>query len=265
MIQQNKPQAAQSNGWRISYIVSGLAQSSATVRLIWAHGWGQSHTVFLPLAESLDTQAHHVLLDFPGFGESPLPPRAWGTQDYAQAVFEFLQRLPFKGKNIWVGHSFGCRIGLRLAGLYPDLLQGLFLISGAGLPRKHGWPSHIRLGCKIASFKTLKYIWKLFGGDVDILRRHFGSHDYQSAGPLRATFLKVVQEDLSTIAGSVKCPVYLLYGENDHETPPEIGYRLQKLISHAHMVALRDHDHYSLLSTGRHQVMKHLQIFLRGL
>ena len=60
---------------------------------IWAHGWGQDRRAFLPLATSLARSAHHTLLDFPGFGDSPRPPEDWDTADYADAVAEWLGAL----------------------------------------------------------------------------------------------------------------------------------------------------------------------------
>src|SRR5438876_8745271 len=36
--------------------------------LVWAHGWGQTHTALLPLAEATRRAGPSVLIDFPGFG-----------------------------------------------------------------------------------------------------------------------------------------------------------------------------------------------------
>jgi len=51
----------------------GSAPDSAAgpVELIWAHGWGQTHEVLLPLAQAMRHAARSILIDFPGFGASP--------------------------------------------------------------------------------------------------------------------------------------------------------------------------------------------------
>jgi pimeloyl-ACP methyl ester carboxylesterase len=108
--------------------------------LIWGHGWGHTHRALLPLAESLRRVAPSALVDFPGFGESPIPPGPWGTEDYADAMAEWLAGLGTT-RRVWIGHSFGSRVGLQLAARHPELVQGLFLIAAAGLPRQRSPPA----------------------------------------------------------------------------------------------------------------------------
>src|SRR5258708_4411914 len=86
-----------------AYRVSGGARPGA-VELIWAHGWGHTHHALLPLAQAMRPAADSWLVDLPGFGDSPLPPGPWGTEDYADAMAEWLATLP-PGRKIWVGHS----------------------------------------------------------------------------------------------------------------------------------------------------------------
>lgn len=228
--------------------------------VLWAHGWGQSHAAFLPLAESLSRSGRHVLIDCPGFGQSPVPPGIWGTEDYADALAAFLKTI-IKKPVIWAGHSFGCRVGIQLAAKYPDLVSGLVLIAAAGMPRKR--PAHIRLYWKarIALFKFLK---KLIpeGPGRDRLYRIFGSKDYQSAGALRHIFVKVVNENLTETAAHIACPVLLVYGIHDTETPPELGERYNRLIKNSELVTLDGQDHYSVLGAGRHQVAPLIKRFI---
>ena len=119
-------------GTKISFTESG--QKLAPV-IVWAHGWGQDHKAFLAMAESLPQAGRHILIDLPGFGQSNIPKETWGTADYADAVASFIKDQGVS-KIIYVGHSFGCRVGLQLAARHPDLIAGLFLMAAAGLPRK---------------------------------------------------------------------------------------------------------------------------------
>ncbi len=240
----------------------GLPADSRTPRFVWAHGWGQSRRALSPLAEALAGQGTHLLLDFPGFGESPPPPQAWDTGDYADATAELLATRGPAAKTIWVGHSFGCRVGLQIAARHPQSVSGLFLIAGAGLPRQRSLAERMRLGARVRTFKALKRAAPLLGLDEEKLRRHFGSKDYANAGEMRAVLAKVVSEDLSDIARQIACPVHLVYGENDTETPPEIGERLSRLIPRAELTILPRQDHYSVLTTGKHQVLKRLRDFV---
>ena len=230
-------------------------------QLIWAHGWGQSHAAMLPLAESLKAIADSILLDFPGFGASqPPPPSPWGTAEYADLVAKWLGSLPAMPR-VWIGHSFGCRVGLQLAARHPDKVRGLFLIAAAGIPRHRNFRELLVRRARRVAFRTAMLAVREEEAR-ERLRMKFGSADYRSAGALRPTFVKVVSEDLSDIAATIRCPVRLVYGENDRETPPEIGHRLQSMIPGSELAVLKGQDHFSLLGEGRHLVAHQLQVFL---
>ena len=103
--------------------------------IVWGHGWGQSRAAFRALAQALEPLGRHILIDFPGFGESPVPAMPWGPGDYADETARFIHTQT-SGPVIWVGHSFGCRVGLQLAASHPDLIAGMTLIAAAGLKRR---------------------------------------------------------------------------------------------------------------------------------
>lgn len=222
--------------------------------VLWAHGWGQSHQSFLSLIQPFETKAHHIALDFPGFGASPPPPDIWGTENYADAIATAIkaQNLP---PIIWIGHSFGCRVGLQIAARHPELIKQLCLIAGAGLKKKRPLHKKIYFYLRIKLFKGLKKFIPE-GSFKTRLMQKFGSSDYKSAGPMRGVFIKVVNEDLTDISKTILCPTTLIYGENDTETPAEFGQRFSGLISKSDLHILPAQDHYSVLSTGRHQVIK---------
>jgi pimeloyl-ACP methyl ester carboxylesterase len=247
-------------GASIAYASIGAKLADAPLHFIWAHGWGQDHRAFMPLASSLERSGAHTLVDFPGFGASPPPPGEWGTADYADAMAEWLGTLP-RARRVWIGHSFGCRVGLQLAARHPAAVDGLFLIAAAGLPRSRTLLQQLKLKSKVAAFKSLRTLSRL-GIDTGALKDRFGSADYRSAGPMRGTFVKVVREDLSETARQVRCPVQLVYGALDEETPAEIGERLATLIPNAGISVLPRLDHYSILAAGSHQVQHQLQRFV---
>jgi pimeloyl-ACP methyl ester carboxylesterase len=246
---------------KIEHEFAGAPLSETGVLVVWGHGWGQSREAFRPMTQSLPRQAH-LLLDFPGFGASPPPPLTWGTADYADAVAELVAPLRTGKRIVWVGHSFGGRVGVQLAARRPELVDGLFLVAAAGLPRKRTLPQKLKMYAKIYTFKTLKHLAPLLGLDVEKLRAKFGSADYRTAGALRPVFLNTIREDLSEQARQVRCPACLVYGENDDEAPPEIGARFAKLIPQAEIAVLPGQDHYSLLGAGRHPVLKRLSDFM---
>jgi pimeloyl-ACP methyl ester carboxylesterase len=244
------------------YRLAGATPAEAP-ELIWAHGWGHSHAALAPLAEALRQRADSWLVDLPGFGASPIPLGAWGTDDYADAMAEWLAGLPAR-RRVWVGHSFGCRVGLQLAARHPNSVDALFLIAAAGLPpRRSLWQlarrAPRRLAFKLARAATPE------GPARDRLRERYGSSDYRAAGAMRPVLVKAVNEDLSEVARAVRCPVVLVHGESDSESPPEIATRLHALIPGSRLHLLRGFDHWTILSEGRHQVTHRLGELLESL
>jgi pimeloyl-ACP methyl ester carboxylesterase len=241
------------------YRVAGDS-AAGPVELIWGHGWGHTHHNLLPLAQAMRRAARSVLVDFPGFGASPLPPGAWGTADYADALAEWLSGLA-PARRIWIAHSFGCRVGLQLAARHPETLAGLFLIAAAGLPpRRSAWAG-VRVAARRWTFRLARSFTRE-GPARDRLRARFGSADYRAAGELRPILVKAVTEDLSAVARAVRCPSVLVVGDRDRETPPELATRLNSLMPQSRLVVLRGFDHWSILTDGRHQITQLLGEFI---
>ena len=230
--------------------------------IVWGHGWGQDHQAFDAMITPFKDKATHILIDFPGFGESAPPPQVWGSGEYADAVSKLIKSIS-DAPVLWVGHSFGCRVGLQLAARYPQLIKGLFLIAGAGIPRRLPLHKSFYFKVRVLVFKFLKKLIPL-GLSEDWLKSTFGSADYKNADPvMRNILVKTVNEDASYIAASITCPTMLVYGDKDTETPPQIGEKLNKLIPNSKLVVLSGQDHYTLLNGGHHQVLRHLKEFLQ--
>jgi len=245
-----------------AYRLAGPAPADAP-ELVWAHGWGHSHSSLLPLAEAMRPRADSRLVDLPGFGASPLPPGPWGTADYADAIADWLAALPPR-RRVWIGHSFGCRVGVQLAARHPDTVAALVLIAAAGLPPHRSLPTRLRRLPRRLAFRALRAMAPE-GPARDRLRERFGSADYRNAGAMRPVLVKAVNEDLSDAARRIGAPVLLLHGENDTESPPEIAQRFHALIRGSRLHVLRGFDHLSIIGDGRHQVTHLIGALLESL
>ncbi len=228
---------------------------------LWGHGWGQNSDAFIPLISSLQNLGTHVAFDFPGFGQSPEPPSPWSSHDYTDPILELIEKQ--KWKNIvWVGHSFGGRVGTILASRKPEQLRGCIMIAAAGLPAKKPFLKKISLWFRIKLYKFLKAVLPPSLRD-GWLAHKFGSADYRkTSGCMRQSFIKIVNENLTNEALSIDCPTLYIYGDNDTETPPSSGERYAKLVKNSEFVSLSGHDHYSVLLSGKHQVANLIQKFI---
>lgn len=246
MSQPNAPmrQLINVNGITLSELVIGQGEP-----VLMLHGWGANAELMLPLAKVLAPHGYQCIIpDLSGFGESAPPPQTWDMQDYAELVVRYLDAHVIERAYV-IGHSFGGRISLILGADHADRVIKMALFDSAGVPPRRSLSSQIRLsGYK--GVRDLLYLVRL-RSLADRLRtwysNRYGSADYQAAGALRETFVKVVNEDLRPFASRVSVPTLLLWGENDTDTPLWQGETLKKLIPDSGLVTLSGAGHYSYL------------------
>jgi len=229
-------------------------RAGSGTKVLLLHGWGASTASFKPVFDRLSQNYDVISLDFPGFGKSKTPPSDWGVKQYADLVANFIISKEFYPCNL-IGHSFGGRIAILLSSKYKDLVSRVVLVDSAGLkPRRK--PDYY---LKVFTYKTLKRFFFFFHKDkndiqnnenfkriVSILKLG-GSADYQSSGALKSIFVRVVNEDLTKYLSSIDCPVLLIYGENDKETPLYMAKKMKRRIKDSGLVVLKDAAHYSYL------------------
>lgn len=237
---------------RISTVELG---SQDAFPVVFGHGWGRSHADFVPVAELIAPRARAILLDFPGFGDSPRPEQTWDTADYAKAVRTHLADHLQVDRFVWVGHSFGGRVGLRLAAMPKSPVAHLFVIAGAGIKRRRALPDRIKAQLRSWAFQRKKAQTTSEAALIELERR-YGSVDYLKSRELglRDIFVKTVQEDQSNQVGAITCATTLIYGGRDTETPPAIGRRLHELIGPSTYVECPEFNHLSILTRGRHLI-----------
>lgn len=224
------------------------------VPVIFTHGWGRSHHDFIPIAESLAPTCRSVLLDLPGFGETPRPDADWGTQDYAEFLHGWVRDRLGAKSFIWVGHSFGGRIGLRLASGRAEGLASLILVASHGIRMPRSASATLKASLRQRRFKALKA--RASDADLIELEKRFGSADYVASreSGLRDIFVKTVAEDQRPDLTKIACPTTLIYGGQDADTPPAMGRAMAALIPGADYIECAPYGHISLLDRGRHQI-----------
>lgn len=234
-------------------IVAEVLGQPAAAPIVFMHGWRSNRDSLREIA-SLFHGSHCVhLLDLPGFGEAPEPPSNWGTVEYADLVEQYL-RERVRGHAILVGHSFGGRLAVRLAARRGLGIAAIVLMAVPGLPQS---PTS-RAALRRLAIRRLRRVLVLLKGVtgpalVDWHTRRFGSADYLSAGAMRSVVVRVVNEDLTEQARTSTCPVLLLWGAEDRETPPWIAARYRELMGgRATLVLLPHKDHFPYNGTGAH-------------
>lgn len=238
-----------------------LGTDNEPTPLLILHGWGQDLEIMRPLGERLAWHRPVHLLDLPGFGRSPGPGQDWDTRDYAQCVLSYLEQAGLDRVDL-LGHSFGGRIGLRIASEWPGRLRRLVLVDAAGLPRRRSWSQRGRLLAIRTLGRVIRSLPSFWSQSLLAwYRERYGSRDYKNAGELRGTFVKVVAEDQTANVRLITAPTLVLWGADDRETPVEMAHRFGALIRDSEVVVLPG-DHFPFVGAGVHACAQIVDEFL---
>ena len=228
------------NNLNISYQVAGEGDV-----VLLLHGWGGAAASFQPVFEWL-AQSHKVYaLDLPGFGKSQIPPIAWNTSDYAAFVTAFLEKFCIPKAHL-IGHSFGGRISIILSAEHPEKVDKLVLVDSAGIRPPRTTQYYLRAGMAKVG-KLIRRCGKPGIWLANAISARAGSKDYQEAGEMRATLVKVVNQDLRALLPRISASTLLIWGEHDKDTPVRFGEIMEKEIPDAGLVVLKEAGHFSYL------------------
>lgn len=217
--------------------------------ILLLHGWGANITLYAGIIQVLSQNHRVIALDMPGFGRTPEPPVPWCVDDYVNFVIKFIASFALQRFSVVV-HSFGGRVFFKMNARekLPFTFEKAVLIDSAGILPKKSIGQRVSLRCyKIArAIMSTKVLHFLYPDAVDNMRRRRGSADYNSATPtMRATLVKVVNEDLEPLIHLVKCPTLLIWGDRDTATPLSDARRMEELIPDAGLVICEGAGHFS--------------------
>ncbi len=211
------------------------------------HGWGAAIQSIAPIQDRLAPLGYRVhALDFPGFGQSGLPPTAWGVADYARFVIAYMDSVQLSRAHL-IGHSFGGRVSIVLGADYPDRVHKIVLAASAGVLTLPSARQRLRQTVN----RTLRRTFDLPGLNAlqptvqRWYRERYASEDYKNAGPLEETFLKVIREDLVPHAARIKASTLLIWGDQDQDTPLWQAQVLENTIRDAGLVVFKGAGHFA--------------------
>ena len=231
----------------VNYTNSGQGSAAGSRCLLFLHGWRSNkeawRQVVQLISQSAGQQISIYTIDLPGFGASQIPKGVWGVGDYAEAVKEFIEKLELKNITI-IGHSFGGRVGIKLAAKFPSLVSKLVLADSAGFAMDSSRKNLMGTVAKIAKpfFKP-----KFMQGLRKQIYKTIGAEDYLATPELQQTFVKVTTEDLSADMKNIVCPTLIITGENDLDTPVEFGQRMNGLIKDSKFSVIKNAGHFSFM------------------
>lgn len=225
------------NGSKIYYQKVGKGKD-----LVMLHGWGQDVSTFWPDIEFLKDNFSLWLLDLPGFGKSDNPNQAFGSKDYAQVLEKFIKQERID-KPILLGHSYGGKISIKFASLYPSLISKLILVGASGIK-----PA---LSFKTVLIYPLAKIVHYLIPDIfnlkSLLRKKFYRRiesDYENAGIMKDTLIETIKEDLTADLRRINIQTLVLWGDKDRAVPLKYGKLMYRLIKDSKLVVFEDKGHF---------------------
>lgn len=240
------------NGVDINYIRYGKEDGKNIVLL---HGWGQNIQMMQPIGDALMKNFNITILDLPGYGESTEPPYPWSVKDYVVAIHELLTDLNIE-EPILMGHSFGGKISLLYASMYPVAKLVLF-----ASPFK---PEITKLSWKTKALKQLKKV-PVLNKLEGFAKKHIGSTDYRQASDImRKVLVNTVNLDITEDIRKIKCSTLIVWGTLDEAVPLKRAYELESLIKDAGVVVYENCTHYAYLE-NLDQTIRVLYSFLGGM
>lgn len=189
------------------------------VSFVLVHGVGMGHLVFEETARLLAPHGEVVLVDLPGFGESPEPEQAHSITNSGSFLAEFLAKLQLPGL-VLIGHSMGTQVVAETMRQHPELVAAGVLISPTVDPKHRSpWRQAGRLIIDLAdeSPKVLA----------------LGLYYYLKAGPrwMLGKLRAMLEHDMPGILPRIPTPTLVLRGERDRVCPARwcrvVAHRLQ--------------------------------------
>ncbi|WP_423923577.1 alpha/beta fold hydrolase [Frigoribacterium sp. 2-23] len=240
---------------------------------ILLHGAAGSWTTWTPLLRSADEAgtdlARPVLIDLPGWGDSPTPPTPLDVDRAAEVVVEVAEQLGALEFDL-VGHSLGGFVALHLAATRPELVTSVSLVSGTTFSAidavTHPWRGLVRLPAFTllrAGFAALPTTAVSIAraatrlGAVRVLAapifRHVGRID-PSVLAVFADELRPREFSAAALAGAtyatsrwraISCDVNAVSGADDVFARPDDLDRLSRVIPHTRVTLLADCGHFA--------------------
>lgn len=243
------------SGKRVFAATGGRPFDPALPPVVFVHGAGMDHSVWVLQARYLAHRGHGVLsLDLPGHGrsEGPVLETVSAIGDWLAAVIEAAGA----GPAALVGHSMGAIAALSCAARHGERVRALALIGAApAMPvhpdllalaeaddRRafalvvdwgHGGPAHL-------GGHPAPGLWMLGGGErllersaPGVLHNDLAACAAYNSGPADAA--------------AVACPTLVLAGAEDRMTPAKAGRKLAEAIPDARMVTLPEAGHMMMV------------------
>jgi len=236
--------------------------------LVFLHGLSGCWQNWLQTIPELARDHRVIVVDFPGFGQSEMPAETISIPGYARMLEELFGVLSIDRATI-VGNSMGGFVGADLAIRFPDRVEKLVLVAGAGLSMEH-MLNERNQGLRPRIENILFFGLGRLASYTDVvvrsptLRRGLlllvVAHPDQLPGPLVLEQVNGAgkpgfDDALAAMVGypirdrlvEIRCPTLIVWGELDRIVPLRDAAEFEWLIRDARKLVYEDTGHMVML------------------
>src|SRR5882672_5145109 len=236
-------------GFRLHYREAGQGKP-----IVLLHGLGGDGSRWEPNIAPLAAEFHVFVLDEIGFGQSDKPLANYHNGMLSEFLVGFLRTLGIQKASL-VGNSMGGFVAAYTAVHYPDMVDRLVLVDGAGYKRSGDEPRrdpHVRQIQNGATREETRELLLLMLHDKSLVTDQMVDDNFVMR--LRSSFtiskwLDASENGLGGITAeemrTIKAPTLILWGKYDQLAgPPErTGERLHGDIQGSHLIVIDNAGH----------------------
>jgi pimeloyl-ACP methyl ester carboxylesterase len=231
------------------------------------HGLGQNGMQdWINIVPALEQHYRVLLIDLPGFANSPPPNKKLSPTRYAD-LLHFVKPHFSAEPVATVGHSMGGAVAMRYAHRYPEDVSQLALLDVAGILQRTAFIKHIATGRipidrQMMSGPLLDYVIGLQDyGNVLIENIvnlpdptvWLGKSDYAWGATLGRypninAALGLIEENFSSAIYEQEKPVSILWGGEDVVAPPRTGHAMVQNLQRGSLLVIPKAGHVPMAS-----------------
>jgi pimeloyl-ACP methyl ester carboxylesterase len=252
-------------GFKLHYREAG---HGAPVVLL--HGLGGDGSRWAPNIGPLATDFHIIALDQIGFGQSDKPLANYHTGMLSEFLVDFLKAIGIPKASL-VGNSMGASVAAYTAVHYPNAVDRLVLIDGAGYKPSGDGPApdpHVRQIENGVTREETREFFRILFHDKALVTDKMVDDNLEMR--LRSAFAisKILESGQRGLGGiteeemqTIQAPTLILWGKYDELAgPPErTGERLRRDIKGSHLVVIDNAGHLPQLERAGevNQMIRH--------
>ncbi|PWB78257.1 MAG: alpha/beta hydrolase [Candidatus Methylomirabilota bacterium] len=235
----------QAEGGRIYFVEQRPVRTSIPPPVIFIHGAGASHQVWIEQVRTLGRERRSIAVDLPGHGRSE-GSGAHRIETYRDIVVQFMAGLGLD-RTVLVGHSMGGAIAQSVALAHTEKIAALVLVGTGARLRVQ---PQILAGLESDPRRTIELIaaWgRAPGAPAEFLR--------QDADALLRTPVSVIEGDLRACdafdimqqVNAITLPTLVICGAEDLMTPPKYADYLHRQIADSQLALIPAAGHMVML------------------